>query len=54
MINSAKDWQTVGSDVSLLVNMQFAGEFLGESFALAVFLSSWANCARQAGCTRAK
>lgn len=27
-----KDWQTVGFDVPLLVNMQPAGEFLGESF----------------------
>lgn len=27
-----KDWETVGYDVPLLVNMQPAGEFLGESF----------------------
>lgn len=27
-----RDWQTVGFDVPLLVNMQPAGEFLGESF----------------------
>ena len=27
-----KDWQTVGFDVPLLVNMQPAGEYLGESF----------------------
>jgi dihydroxy-acid dehydratase len=27
-----KDWQTVGFDVPLLVNMQPAGEFLGEGF----------------------
>ncbi len=27
-----KDWETVGFDVPLLVNMQPAGEFLGESF----------------------
>ena len=27
-----KDWQSVGFDVPLLVNMQPAGEFLGESF----------------------
>jgi dihydroxyacid dehydratase/phosphogluconate dehydratase len=29
---NVKDWQTVGFDVPLLVNMQPAGEFLGESF----------------------
>jgi len=29
---SVKDWETVGFDVPLLVNMQPAGEFLGESF----------------------
>ncbi|MGB0440015.1 MAG: dihydroxy-acid dehydratase, partial [Paracoccaceae bacterium] len=27
-----KDWETIGFDVPLLVNMQPAGEFLGESF----------------------
>lgn len=29
---SVKDWETVGFDVPLLVNMQPAGEYLGESF----------------------
>lgn len=29
---NVKDWETVGFDVPLLVNMQPAGEFLGESF----------------------
>lgn len=29
---NVKDWQTVGFDVPLLVNMQPAGEYLGESF----------------------
>jgi dihydroxyacid dehydratase/phosphogluconate dehydratase len=29
---NVKDWQTVGFDVPLLLNMQPAGEFLGESF----------------------
>ena len=29
---NVKDWQTVGFDVPLLVSMQPAGEFLGESF----------------------
>ena len=29
---NVKDWQTVGFDVPLLVNMQPAGEFLGESY----------------------
>lgn len=29
---NVKDWQAVGFDVPLLVNMQPAGEFLGESF----------------------
>lgn len=29
---NVKDWQSVGFDVPLLVNMQPAGEFLGESF----------------------
>ena len=29
---SVKDWETVGFDVPLMLNMQPAGEFLGESF----------------------
>jgi len=29
---NVKDWETVGYDVPLLVNMQPAGEYLGESF----------------------
>ncbi|MFZ5961859.1 IlvD/Edd family dehydratase [Thalassococcus sp. BH17M4-6] len=29
---NVKDWQTVGFDVPLMVNMQPAGEYLGESF----------------------
>ncbi len=29
---NVKDWQTIGFDVPLLVNMQPAGEYLGESF----------------------
>jgi dihydroxy-acid dehydratase len=29
---AVKDWQTVGYDVPLLLNMQPAGEYLGESF----------------------
>ncbi|GAA3856115.1 IlvD/Edd family dehydratase [Celeribacter arenosi] len=29
---NVKDWETVGFDVPLMVNMQPAGEFLGESF----------------------